>query len=79
MTFPRSASGRKCLHKYESLPIFDLAIALQNLTRRDEMDSTRAESPLVAAKDAIIIDNSYMSRDEQFNRAFELAINIIDT
>ncbi len=39
---------------------------LANLKKRDEMDSNRADSPLLKAKDAIEIDNSYLSMDEQF-------------
>lgn len=38
---------------------------LENLKSRDYMDQTRAESPLVQADDAILLDNSYMTIDEQ--------------
>lgn len=38
---------------------------LDNLKSRDHMDQTRAESPLVKADDAILLDNSYMTIDEQ--------------
>ena len=38
---------------------------LENLKSRDHMDQTRAESPLVKADDAILLDNSYMTIDEQ--------------
>lgn len=38
---------------------------LQNLKSRDHMDQTRKESPLVKADDAILLDNSYMTIDEQ--------------
>lgn len=36
----------------------------ENLRRRDERDSTRAEAPLVAAPDAYRIDTSALRRDE---------------
>ncbi len=39
---------------------------LANITERDRFDETRAESPLRKADDAIILDNSYMTREEQF-------------
>ena len=49
---------------------------LANVTHRDHIDQTRAESPLRQAPDAILLDNSYMSLEEQdkwimqqFNRA----------
>lgn len=38
---------------------------LENIKSRDHMDQTRAESPLVKADDAILLDNSYMTIDEQ--------------
>ena len=36
-----------------------------NLQTRDRIDSTRADSPLIQADDAILINNSYMDRKEQ--------------
>lgn len=39
---------------------------LANLQKRDFIDTTRADSPLKKADDAIELDNSNMSRDEQF-------------
>lgn len=38
---------------------------LENLRTRDHMDQTRAESPLIQANDAILLDNSYMTIDDQ--------------
>lgn len=38
---------------------------LDNLKSRDHMDQTRAESPLVQAEDALLLDNSYMTIEEQ--------------
>lgn len=37
----------------------------ENLSQRDEMDQNRKESPLKKAEDAIILDNSDMTPDEQ--------------
>lgn len=37
----------------------------QNLIHRDHIDSTRADSPLTQAPDAILIDNSFMDQSEQ--------------
>lgn len=42
----------------------DFDTVLADVQRRDELDSTRATSPLVAAKDATIIDTSEMDRDD---------------
>jgi cytidylate kinase len=39
---------------------------LKNITERDRYDESRTESPLRRAKDAIVLDNSIMTREEQF-------------
>ncbi len=46
---------------------------LKNVVDRDEQDSTRKESPLIKVEDAIEIDNSIMSFDEQVKQIIELA------
>lgn len=50
----------------------DFADILQNVTERDRIDSTRAESPLIQAPDAIVLDNSHITRDEQLQWAIQL-------
>ncbi len=45
----------------------DFADILRNVEERDRQDSTRAVSPLRKADDAIILDNSDMTREEQFD------------
>ena len=45
---------------------------LKNVESRDYIDSTRLDSPLVKADDAISIDNSHMSLKEQFERVYSL-------
>lgn len=37
-----------------------------NIIERDSFDENRKESPLRKADDAIVLDNSYMTREEQF-------------
>lgn len=39
---------------------------LQNVQERDYIDTNRADSPLIIAQDAIEIDNSHLSKEEQF-------------
>ena len=49
------------------------AIAVgQSLTSRDEMDSTRAVSPLAKAMDAVLIDSTDLTLDETADRIWEL-------
>lgn len=43
----------------------------QNLTERDKIDSSRSDSPLHMAKDALLMDNSHLNKQEQF----EIALN----
>jgi len=45
---------------------------LNNVQERDYLDSNREDSPLVKAEDAIEIDNSNMTLDEQFNKILQL-------
>jgi len=49
---------------------------LANLQKRDLMDTTRADSPLLKAADAIEIDNSYLSRQDQLNKVLQLVKNL---
>jgi len=43
-----------------------------NLLERDRIDSTRKESPLKQTKDAVVIDNTNLSRPQQLEIALEL-------
>ncbi len=45
----------------------------QNVVQRDEIDTSRVDSPLVKAEDAIEIDNSELTREEQFDIILNLA------
>ena len=49
----------------------NLAEILRNVEERDRQDSTRAVSPLRKADDAIVLDNSDMTREEQFDFVIE--------
>lgn len=48
----------------------------ENLAERDHIDSTRADSPLKQADDAIVIDNSGLSLEEFVEKGMELARGI---
>jgi cytidylate kinase len=50
---------------------------VENLRKRDKIDSTRAESPLVKAEGAIEIDTSYVTIDEQVDEVIQLALGEI--
>ncbi len=53
---------QELLEKNELVPLDDI---IENLQKRDLIDSTRTESPLRKATDAIEIDTTYITLDEQ--------------
>lgn len=50
----------------------DVEAVKANLLHRDHIDSTREDSPLMKADDAIVIDNTNLTEEEQFKLALEL-------
>lgn len=51
-------------------PVFEEVLA--DVNDRDYRDTHRAESPLRQAADAVVVDNSHMSKQEQFDAIFAL-------
>ena len=54
-------------------PLISLEEVKTNLQSRDHLDSTREVSPLKKANDALVLDNSELSPEEQFSMAFQWA------
>jgi CMP/dCMP kinase len=50
----------------------DFEAVRKNLQERDRIDSTRADSPLRQAADAILIDNTHLTPEEQLQKVLEL-------
>jgi cytidylate kinase len=48
-----------------------------NLAERDLMDSSRKESPLIQVADAIVMDNSKLTREEQLDFVLNLIRNLV--
>ena len=48
-----------------------------NLAERDLMDSSRKESPLIQVADAIVMDNSKLTREEQLDFVLNLVRNLL--
>lgn len=44
-----------------------------NLLERDRIDSSRSDSPLLQADDALLLDNSTLTREEQFDQVLRWA------
>lgn len=63
-------------NKGQNVPYEDV---LKNVQERDYIDTHRDDSPLVIAKDAIEIDNSYLTREEQFHAVLELVNEVIES
>ncbi|MDB5133248.1 MAG: cytidylate kinase [Mucilaginibacter sp.] len=55
-------------HKH---PEITLEEVFENLAHRDYQDTTRTESPLVRAKDAIVLDNTNLTPDQQLEFALK--------
>ncbi|WP_167617646.1 (d)CMP kinase [Maribellus sediminis] len=51
---------------------------LANVEGRDKIDSTRAASPLKQADDALVLDNSHMTREEQLEWTINKVKEIIE-
>jgi CMP/dCMP kinase len=53
----------------------DIDTIVANLNQRDQIDSTRKESPLIKATDAIVIDTTHVTIDEQVDEAIRLTLS----
>jgi len=58
------------LEKGEMVGLEDI---IENIRKRDHIDTTRAESPLRQAEDARLLDTSFMTIDEQVDWVIQLA------
>lgn len=63
---------QELLEKGDMVPIDAIIL---NLKKRDEIDSTRAESPLVKAEEAIEMDTTHVTIDEQVDEVIRQAIS----
>ena len=55
----------------------DYASVLENINRRDEDDTTRAADPLIKTADAVEIDNSDITPQEQFQQALDIVLGVL--
>jgi cytidylate kinase len=79
--FMTASADKRAMRRYKELMdrgddvTYDCV--LKNVESRDYIDSTRIDSPLVKAEDAIEIDNSDMGLEEQFERIYNLILRYI--
>jgi len=74
---PKIRAQRRFLELSEKGQTVDFDEILKNVESRDKIDSTRAVSPLKKADDALILDNSNISRTEQLKWTIEKVEEII--
>ena len=75
---PKIRAQRRFLELSEKGQTVDFDEILKNVESRDKIDSTRAVSPLKKADDALILDNSNISRTEQLKWTIEKVEEIIN-
>lgn len=76
---PETRAKRRYLEltaKNEDVTLEEISL---NLEERDRIDSTRKESPLRQAKDAILLDNSNLNQEEQLEIVYNLALEKLKT
>jgi cytidylate kinase len=68
---PKIRAERRFKELAPKNPDITLEEVFENLAHRDYQDTTRAESPLIRAEDAIILDNTDLTPDEQLQFALD--------
>ena len=74
---PDVRTERRQKELFEKNQLVDFDIVKANLLKRDRIDSTREDSPLVKAENAKVIDNTYMTFDEQVDKIIRMATAIM--
>lgn len=69
---PLIRAQRRQIELIEKNEIVDLEDILANIKKRDKIDSSREEGPLTKALDAVELDTSFMTLDEQVDFVIEL-------
>lgn len=59
--------------------LIDLEDVLKNLEKRDLLDTTRDESPLKQAEDAVVVNTTHLTFEEQVQELVSLALGKITT
>ena len=68
---PAVRAERRYKEIHPKNPEVTLEEIFENIAHRDYQDTTREESPLVRAKDAIILDNTNLTQEEQLQFALD--------
>jgi cytidylate kinase len=68
---PKVRAERRYKEIFEKNPDITLEEIFENIAHRDYQDTTREESPLVRAEDAIILDNTNLTPEQQLEFALD--------
>ena len=68
---PKVRAERRYKELHAKDPNITLEEVFENIAHRDYQDTTREESPLVRAHDAIILDNTNLTPDQQLQFALD--------
>ena len=78
--FMTASSETRAQRRFDELQekgqIVSFEEVLKNVEQRDYIDTHRDDSPLVKADDAIEIDNSYLTREKQFDAVLEMVDDV---
>jgi cytidylate kinase len=70
---PLIRANRRQIELNERGDLVDIEDIIENIKKRDLIDTTRKESPLYKAHDAVDLDTSYLTLDEQVEMVCILA------
>jgi len=74
---PEARAGRRCLERIARGENAELSEVLNQVNRRDEIDSNRAAAPLRLASDAVLLDTTDLAFEQVVERVLELAARVI--
>lgn len=75
---PKVRAERRYKELHAKNPDITLEDVFENLAHRDYQDTTREESPLVRSEDAIVLDNTNMTPEEQLQFTLDKVIKLLD-
>lgn len=71
----------RAMRRYHELRMKGAAVSLAdveaNIRQRDLDDTTRKADPLTKAPDAVVIDNSDITAEEQFRKALDIVVDVL--
>jgi len=74
---PEARAGRRCRERIARGENAELSEVLNQVNRRDEIDSNRAAAPLRRASDAVLLDTTDLAFEQVVDRVLELAARVI--